>query len=105
MSEPKFTPGPWEVKRALRDTDGACDYGVGADVGGKKLCIAETFGRVDVNVYPPAEANAHLIAAAPDLYGALKAMADRWEPDCFGTDRAMWEDARAALAKARGEAS
>jgi hypothetical protein len=50
-----------------------------------------------------ATATAHLIASAPDLYEALKAMVDRWEPDCAGTDRLMWEKARAALALADGE--
>ncbi len=35
-----------------------------------------------------------------DLVAALTAMVDRWEPDCTGTDRVMWENARSALAKA-----
>lgn len=38
--------------------------------------------------------------ASTDLCEALKAMFDRWEPDCTGTDRVMWEAARAALARA-----
>ena len=48
-------------------------------------------------------ANARLIAAAPDLYEALKAMFDRWEPDPEPyADRRMWEAARDALNKAEG---
>ncbi len=49
-----------------------------------------------------AVATANLIAAAPDLLASLEAMVDRWEPDCVGTDRRMWEDAREAIAKAEG---
>lgn len=28
---------------------------------------------------------------------ALQAMVDRWEPDCGGQDRVMWENANEAL--------
>lgn len=31
------------------------------------------------------------------LMAALKAMVDRWEPDCDGQDRIMWENAKEAL--------
>ena len=31
------------------------------------------------------------------LYDALSAMVDRWEPDCDGQDRIMWENAVEAL--------
>lgn len=31
------------------------------------------------------------------LSEALQAMVDRWEPDCSGLDRVMWENANAAL--------
>ncbi len=31
-----------------------------------------------------------------------RAMVNRWEPDVIGTDRIMWENARAAIAKAEG---
>jgi hypothetical protein len=32
------------------------------------------------------------------LKAALQAMVDRWEPDCSGQDRVMWENACEALA-------
>lgn len=32
------------------------------------------------------------------LTAALQAMVDRWEPDCSGQDRVMWENACEALA-------
>lgn len=31
------------------------------------------------------------------LSAALRAMVDRWEPDCDGQDRIMWENANEAL--------
>lgn len=31
------------------------------------------------------------------LSAALRAMVDRWEPDCSGQDRVMWENANEAL--------
>ena len=34
-----------------------------------------------------------------ELQSVLKAMVDRWEPDCVGTDRVMWGNAIAALMK------
>lgn len=110
MSE-KFTAGPWELKRALRSTDGAYDYGIGAMIDGNRYCIAETFGRVAGALYPPAEANAHLVAAAPTMYEALVSIQE-WlmfngpvkddgitHPAFIKANNATV----AALAKARGE--
>jgi hypothetical protein len=37
------------------------------------------------------------------LVVALSAMVDRWEPDCDGQDRVMWENAKEALEFANGE--
>lgn len=31
------------------------------------------------------------------LTSALRAMVDRWEPDCSGQDRIMWENAKSLL--------
>jgi len=60
---------------------------------------------IDPNIV---KANAAFIVKAcnshDDLVKALEAMTDRWEPDCIGTDRIMWENALAALALAKGEA-
>lgn len=36
-----------------------------------------------------------------DLHQALRAMVDRWEPDCGGQDRVMWENACEALESAQ----
>ena len=60
------TPGPWIVKRANLKVDGAYDWAVGADIDDGLYCIAEAVGRAAEDVWLPAEANARLIAAAPD---------------------------------------
>lgn len=53
-----------------------------------------------------AEANARLIAAAPDLLAELKAIVDDMEADCgdpLCRECAVWRPARAAIAKAEGK--
>lgn len=67
MSETQFTPGPWEVGKDGYGSDGwvYCD-----DVLGTAVARTDTGN----GVIPKAQrdANARLIAAAPDLYEALK---------------------------------
>jgi hypothetical protein len=64
MGEMKHTPGPWEWDNGLLPPDGperfADIYTVGGDI-----IIASFNERI-----PEGEANAHLIAAAPDLLEA-----------------------------------
>lgn len=82
MSNAKHTPGPWKTSRAKRPSDGAYDYAIGADFGDQTLAIAEAFGRVDDDIYPDAEANARLIAAAPDMLEVIKQLlksSDGWD--------------------------
>ncbi|MCW5605997.1 MAG: hypothetical protein KIT18_15760 [Burkholderiales bacterium] len=108
------TPGPWVVRRAKFQVDGAYDYGIGAMIDGHERCLAEAFGRVAEDVYQDAEANARLIAAAPCLLAALEsliAIADESEGVAgyhlngavasWGSLSAVAE-ARAAIAKAKG---
>jgi hypothetical protein len=57
MSKPVFTPGPWTHQRSPSDT---CDYEVCAE----ELLVAGEYGIED-------EANARLIAAAPEQNAAL----------------------------------
>lgn len=97
MTETKFTPGPWKFDGEdsgyydlptlnIRDKDG--------------YIIA---GAVDF-YSDPGLSNAHLIAAAPDLYEALDKIM-RMDLS-WGYDKAMGksqEIAYRALAKARGE--
>lgn len=110
MGEP--TKGPWTMRRALRRVDGAYDYGIGAMVHGTERCIAETFGRCSETDWLPAEANAHLITSAPDLYdvalnvgGFDDSLLQSADLNLLRATLLEFRDqARAALAKARGEA-
>jgi hypothetical protein len=56
MSERKWTPGPWFVGK---------DLSIGPNGQGVSVIVAACD-------YDHADANAHLIAAAPDLYEALE---------------------------------
>ena len=102
MNEPRFTPGPWEFLEAYSHDD---EYSASRPL---TVCsdsnddLANVFSSNDSTVSiarDQAIANAHLIAAAPDLYEALAVVVQEWgrpySPD--------WNRARAALAKARGE--
>jgi len=82
MSTTKFTPGPW----LLRDRT--------VYAGSLEICTADAF---DVD-NDEADANAHLIAAAPLLYVALERLVDAVDPESTG-----WSEAVDTLAAARGE--
>ena len=105
MPETKWTPGPWTVIRALKPVDGEYDYGI----NGSGRIIAEAYGRTTETERPPAEANANLIAAAPDLYEALAVARGQVESWCHtqGDAKAFFDETLgpivAALYKARGE--
>ena len=102
MSETKYTPGPW------RTSD---EFNHESVVGPDRRMVA------DCAVLPVAggdgleanRSNARLIAAAPDMAEALKACIDalrnlgaHQSPNMIGA--AALTEARAALAKARGQA-
>lgn len=103
--QPKWTPGPWAVERNKR-TWGWVDVvgpslGVGGPTQATDLTLADEVKRI---------AEAHLIAAAPDLYAALQSTRKRLydamtalgsSPDFAD---AGCHEADAALAKARGQA-
>ena len=93
MSAPKFTPGPWEVR--VWDGDHWPIW---------RTSIAEKNGKghalfISAKHAPNVPANAHLIAAAPDLYEALCDMVS--DRECLS--EATIDFAKRALAKARGE--
>jgi hypothetical protein len=91
----KHTPGPWEIQR---------DSGLHIYI----TQPSDTFNRVpgyyaEVRRFTTdqsqVEANAHLIAAAPDLLKVLETILE-----CGSVNDQYWvDDARAAIAKARGE--
>lgn len=88
--ETKHTPGPWDVLK-LANPDYAPEYGVCADAAAR--CHAVVKG----------EANARLIAAAPELLAALRRLMPLWDrEDVADTWSEDFEAAEAAIAKAEG---
>lgn len=73
MTPSKHTPGPWVVKGRLVEAPFRLDLGVAQAIAGM---TAGSRGASQITV-PEAEANARLIAAAPDMLEALK-LAKGW---------------------------
>ncbi len=97
---PKWAKGPWEIQ-TYSNYFGWSIYAGGAG------CIAERWYEVERTPEVDAEmkANAHLIAAAPELYEALKACHLQMLQSNNQTEYAEEANqmAIAAMAKARGE--
>lgn len=114
MGEARFTPGPWEL------VNGGDIFGpLGGDSGdGVKADDNDGWQIAEVGHYPAfvggeetelgaecRRANAHLVAAAPELYEALEALLEDgvWAGcDWIPSDGAK-QKAEQALSKARGE--
>lgn len=114
----KHTPGPWNFERTKTDIE----Y---AKITGKELLPHEGYFRdndggwfvagvakvfykgTDKKGYgkpdDEGQANARLIAAAPELLAALEFCADALNTEAGGLYKAHIEQARAAIAKARGQ--
>lgn len=102
MSEAKHTPGPWRL-----GGDGI--YGQSRLVGGDEVrqCVchigAAGIYRNDRNAeLLECDANARLIAAAPELLEACKAAKKLLEPDLIEPGRRVFWKLVAAIAKAEG---
>lgn len=89
----KHTPGPW-VRRNIAS---ARDIYIGAADDGGAPSVAIVPARVN-RPADEADANARLIAAAPDLLAALLPFAGNWGFRDFNA-------VRAAIARATGEAA
>lgn len=100
MSDNKHTPGPWAYRPLEFDDWGivrAGDYVVAqARAGGGDVSLDEH----RANKTDPYEANARLIAAAPDLLEALKEYVRDFGGNEDADSRRMVEKANAAIAKA-----
>lgn len=94
--EPKWTPGPWEMRRDGVVTESG-DNNRFRFIPIISPWREDAFFEAGEVGHDTAKANARLIAAAPDLYEALNAL------DKYGHTDAVWRHAKAALAKARGE--
>lgn len=106
MSAAQFTPGPWKI----------VSYGDGDNL---VICEQDDTWRICFMATPGGspgamakiEANARLIAAAPELYEALALFVAEYVELVESGDAGFWDAekeskviiARAALAKARGE--
>lgn len=100
MSEPKFTPGPWHV-----------GHGHELETGMKgweyyPVCWSKDDENVCDIVYN--KADAHLIAAAPEMYNMLQSVLDECaicDPNFhYPGDCDLRGQIEAVLKKARGEA-
>jgi hypothetical protein len=89
----QHTPGPWFA-------------GTGW-VGAGQIKDGRVIARVDNYPYGNSEANARLIAAAPDLLAAMLDLIQQLEgigiPDWHGAEGLTLEQARAAIAAAEGK--
>ena len=118
-----WTPGPWNIHAHMSNPDPRPCESLGADfmyadayIGQGDKLIGEVRmqrGGKDTG-FPTVEceremlANARLIVAAPDLFDALEAWVLHLDSDgedaSFDDEMRMLEAARAAIAKAKGEA-
>lgn len=107
----KFTPGEWVARiedHSFCDTgDVYTSFTVATEGAGKYDCFAEIFTRND-DIYEAA-ANTRLIAAAPEMYYALKHYFDLIQRADYGdivAEQKIFEDIcyiEGALHKAEGE--
>ena len=95
----KHTPGPWSINRSKN----GYPYQIYA-ANGTHVRSVTRWAALSVPALPEGEANAHLIAAAPDLLAACKEIAtDRW-PDLTLQEQAdRLKRANAAIRKAEGQ--
>lgn len=101
----KFTPGPWAYRPELHDDWGVVRAGRFWICQAKdpNVCSDEQLAQHRAAKTDPWEANAHLIAAAPELYEVLAlCVAELEATDPFSKE--LVSKATAALSKARGEA-
>ena len=94
----KHTPGPWEIEEHYH-------FGYRWISGPEHSQLAQVVWCMeDEDRSPECEANAHLIAAAPELLEALENLLKVHEGE-GGTQRHAGDMARAAIAKAKGSQS
>ena len=98
--ETKFTPGPWSCFYKHKYDE----WHVSMPVAGSSMRA----GLCDDGIESPnREADAHLIAAAPDMYEALEAAEELHQTGLIAASNELIErvatSRRAALSKARGE--
>lgn len=103
MCEDKFTKGVWFIEKGANWNDDCWAISVKRDYDDSiHHCFAEVVYKMEhEDSNPELEANAHLIAAAPEMYEILSAISDCIE---LGQTEALNAfDIEKLLAKARGE--
>ncbi len=91
-----YTQGPWKILTATSHSRGV--FG-----GPHDSLIATVQSGAGLNVPTEIDANAHLIAAAPDLFDACRAFVEWYNVDSTEQKRDdAFYAAQAALAKAEG---
>ena len=101
MSEPKHTPGEWRVGFENAGIMAQCIERNPGWIPVTGACMSFAFGAVVAMV--DGEANARLIAAAPDLLEAAIEMRDALPSSDPGAFRAPYLKMLAAIAKAEGK--
>lgn len=94
MAKTKFTPGPWSIFGPLSDK-----YDPAYRVSAERTLSLTVSACPDGFVQGENKANAHLIAAAPELYEALELLLSAQGQ----MEEKAIKMAKVALAKARGE--
>lgn len=89
----EHTPGPWEWEKPYQYSDGSTSWALSSN---GRLVL-----RHAASTWTVSDANARLIAAAPELLKALRALFDASDLDT--TPLHIYQAARAALAKAEGQ--
>lgn len=98
-SETKFTPGPWFINRSEMGIHKYVEARIGGGMIQEVACCGPT------ELHEQSDANARLIAAAPDLYAVVEELEESssyWSEYCVPLG--IVDRLREALAKARGEA-
>lgn len=98
----KHTPGPWIVEPVPYDSSRF--YIRGSNTKGQILGFGKgAVAHIPQSTVNPMEANANLIAAAPDLLAALEGLMSCYI-DLLDEDQvAAAQNAKSAIAKAKGE--
>jgi type II secretory pathway component GspD/PulD (secretin) len=97
MSEPKFTPGPWFIP------DHASGFEIESSCNKQIAKTSQLYAVKQASDHDERRANAHLIAAAPELYEALEKLEGWFDSDSKESADKYLKKAKAARAKARGE--
>ncbi len=97
MSEKKFTPGPWKVSKSPDYFENGATV-----IRAENNCVIAVLTDLDWPIPKAREANANLIAAAPELLEALEELSNRAHYADGGFYEDMIVKAEKAIKKALG---